>query len=335
MAMIGSARPAVAAAGKRAWRRQALIDVAVWGGAVLVFFIAPKFLSLAATVVTMAIFALSLHLALGEGGIDSLGHAAFFGTGAYAAGLYALHVSPEPLSGLLVAAAAAAAVGLVSGAVILRTRGLTLLMMTLAIASMLHELAGTARSVTGGDDGLTGYRIQPLLGVFPFDMKGQTAYLYGLAVLFLVFLACRVVTASPFGLTIRGIRENPLRMRLLGVPVLRRLVAVYTLSAAVAGVAGGLSAQVTGLVGVDTLTFALSGNVLIMLVLGGARHPYGAILGAAVFVAFSDRAAAIDPVHWLFGLGALMILTVRFAPDGLVGVFERVSSRIGMRGRQP
>jgi branched-chain amino acid transport system permease protein len=307
-----------------------IVDWVIWGSALAVFFLFPTYLSLATNVLIMILFALALNLAVGYGGIDTLGHAAFFGTGAYAAALYALHGSPEPLSGLLVGGAVAGVLGVASGVLILRTRGLTLIMLTLAVASMVHELAITAKSVTGGDDGLGGYKNNPVLGLFPFDMFGQTAYLYCLAVLAVAFVICRIVANSPFGLTAHGIRENPLRMRLLGVPITRRLVGLYALSAALAGVAGALSAQVTRIVSVDSLGFVMSGNVLIMLVLGGVGRLYGAFLGAALYVVFSDRAAAIDPYNWLFAVGVLLILVVRYMPEGLIGFVE---ARIGgLRG---
>jgi branched-chain amino acid transport system permease protein len=305
-----------------------IVDWVIWGSALAVFFLFPTYLSLATNVLIMILFALALNMAVGYGGIDTLGHAAFFGTGSYAAALYALHVSPEPLSGLLAAGAVAGVVGIASGLLILRTRGLTLIMLTLAIASMMHELAITAKSVTGGDDGLGGYKNSPVLGLFPFDMFGQTAYLYCLAVLAVAFLLCRVVANSPFGMTANGIRENTLRMRLLGVPVTRRLVGLYALSAALAGVAGGLSAQVTRIVSVDSLGFIMSGNVLIMLVLGGVGRLYGAFLGATLYVVFSDRAAAIDPYNWLFAVGVLLILVVRYMPDGLIGFVESSLARL-------
>jgi branched-chain amino acid transport system permease protein len=299
-----------------------VVDWVIWGSALAVFFLFPTYLSLATNVLVMILFALALNLAVGYGGIDTLGHAAFFGAGSYAAALYALHISPEPLSGLLVAGVAAGLLGIVSGMLILRTRGLTLIMLTLAVASMINELATTAKSVTGGDDGLGGYKNSPVLGIFQFDMFGQTAYLYCLVVLAVAFVVCRIIVNSPFGLTALGIRENPMRMRLLGVPITRRLVALYSVSAALAGVAGALSAQVTRIVSVDSLSFIMSGNVLIMLVLGGVGRLYGAFLGAALYVVFADRAAAIDPYNWLFGVGVLLILVVRYLPDGLIGFVE-------------
>jgi branched-chain amino acid transport system permease protein len=206
-------------------------------------------------------------------------------------------------------------------------------MLTVAIASMIHELATTAKSITGGDDGLGGYRNSPVLGVFSFDLFGQTAYLYCLGVLAAAFVLCRIIANSPFGLTAHGIRENPVRMRLLGVPITRRLVTLYSISAALAGVAGGLSAQVTRIVSVDSLAFIMSGNVLIMLVLGGVGRLYGAFLGAALYVVFSDRAAAIDPYNWLFALGVLLILVVRYMPEGVMGFIENALAKLSRAPR--
>jgi branched-chain amino acid transport system permease protein len=268
----------------------------------------------------MIIFALSLDLVLGYGGIPTLGHAALFGAGAYAAGLLAKHVTGEPITGLLVAALAGGVTAVVTGPIVLRSHGIALVMLTLAVATMLMELANTWQSITGGADGLYGFQMAPLLGRFSFDLWGYTAYVYSATVMALVFLVCKVVVNSPFGLTIRGIRENPVRMRLVGVPVTRHLVLMYGISGLLAGAAGGLTAQVTQLVGLDAFSFVLSGNVLIMLILGGTGSLYGAILGATVFVVLADRAAAVSPFHWLFALGIVLILAVRYAPDGLVGL---------------
>jgi len=289
----------------------------------VLYFAANTYLPLGTQVMIMAIFALALDLALGYGGVATLGHAAFFGIGAYAAGLLALYVTSEPISGLLVAAAAAGAAGLICGALILRTRGLTLVMLTLAVATLLQQLANSLKSVTGGADGLFGFKIAPVLGLYPFDLTGRTAYWYGAAAMAVVYALSKAVVNSPFGLTIRGIRENPVRMRMLGVPVTRRLVALYAISGAFAGVAGGLSAQVTKLVGLDSLAFTLSGNVLVMLILGGTGSLYGAFVGAFVFVVLSDRAAAVSPFNWLFAIGIVLILAVRYAPNGLVGLMRR------------
>jgi branched-chain amino acid transport system permease protein len=306
--------------------RYGWVDLILALAAVATFFFADLYLALATTVVIMIVFALSLDLAQGYGGIETLGHAAFFGSGAYAAGLYATHVSTEPLSGLAVGMAAAAVVGVLSGIAVLRTRGLTQIMLTLVCATLLLQLANVGKAVTMGDDGLTGYSIAPVLGLFSFDIEGRTAYVYALAVLALVYAFCKYLVNSPLGLSAQGMRENATRMSLLGVPVRRRLLTLYAISAALAGAAGALSAQVNNIVGMDSLSFTVSANVLVMLALGGTGRLYGAFFGAIVFVLLSDRAAALDPTNWLAALGVLLIVVVRFAPDGLAGFLDRWTS---------
>jgi branched-chain amino acid transport system permease protein len=310
------------------------LDLLPFAVAVAVYFAAEGYLPLGTQVMIQIAFAMSLDLALGYGGIDSLGHVAFFGTGAYVAGLFAMHVNEDPILGLAVAAIAGAFIGLVTGPLVLRTRGLTLVMLTLAVATMLQELANAnaMHPITGGADGLFGFQVGPVFGLFPFDIAGKTGYWYALGVVALVFLVSKLVVNSPFGLAIRGIRDNPVRMRMLGVSVTRRLVTLYCISGALAAIAGGLSAQVTTLVGLDSLAFLLSGNALVMLVLGGTGSLYGAIIGATIFVVLSDRAAAIDPFNWLFAIGALLILAVRFAPQGVVGLIaDRAQRRAARR----
>lgn len=324
MATITNARPVPTSIRNAfAAHRINLLDIGIWVVAIGAYFVVPTYLSLGTTVLIMILFTLSLDLAVGYGGIDTLGQGAFYGVGGYAAAFWALNVTGEPISGLFVGGGVAGLLGLITGPIILRTRGLTLIMITLAITSMLGEFAVTAKSITGGDDGLTGYHIEPIFGLFHFDIYYRTAYFYALAVLAVAFIVARIVVNSPFGLTVRGIRENPVRMRLLGVRIRNRLIGLFTLSGAMAGVAGALTAQVTGLIGVDTLAFLVSGNALISLILGGFGRLYGAFLGAALFYIFSDRAAAINPFHWLLALGILLILAVRFMPNGLMGLADQ------------
>jgi branched-chain amino acid transport system permease protein len=312
------------------------IDALPFLFAAAVYFVASRYLPLGTQVMIQVAFALSLDLALGYGGIDSLGHVAFFGMGAYAAGLFAMYVSSDPLLGLVCAALVGALTGLLTGPLVLRARGVTLVMLTLAVATMIEQLANASamKPITGGADGLFGFRIAPLLGLFSFDLAGRTAYWYALGVVAVVFFVCKVVVNSPFGLVVRGIRDNPVRMRMLGVRVTSRLVVLYCISGALAAMAGGLSAQVTKLVGLDSLAFLLSGNALVMLILGGAGRLYGAMIGATLFVVLSDRAAAIDPFNWLFAIGFLLILAVRFAPQGVVGLLMEWTQRLEARRRK-
>jgi len=291
-----------------------------WLAALAVYFAAGGYLSLGTQVLIMILFALSLDLALGHAGIVTLGHAAFFGFGAYAAGNFAIHVHGDPLAGLAFATVLTGLFGLATGALILHTRGVTLMMLTLAIASLLAEFANQAHWLTGGDDGLQGIRMAPLLGAFRFDLWGHTAYLYSLTVLAAWFAVTWRVLRSPFGRSLDGIRQSPARMHAIGTPVWRRLVAAYGLSAAMAGSAGALSAQTTRFVGLSTLGVLLSGTVLVALILGGTRRLYGAFLGATVYVVVQNVAAELDPFRWMLVLGALLMAIVLFLEGGLASL---------------
>ncbi len=294
-----------------------------WLIAVAAFFVFPDYMALGTQVLIAMIFALSLDLILGYAGIVTLGHAAFFGTGAYAAGmLSALLGWGEPITGLLFAAVAAAAVGLVSGWILLRYHGLTLLMLTLATAIMMQEWANAQEAVTGGFDGLQGIVIDPIFGVFDNDLWSHNYYFYALAVLILMWWIARRIVHSPFGHALVGIRENVRRMHAIGSPVHRRLVTIYTISAAMAGVAGGLFAQSNAYVTLDVLSFDRSGTVLIMLILGGTGRLYGALIGAAVYMILEDQLAKLSPEFWEFGIGLVLVLTVLFARRGLLGLVE-------------
>ena len=292
--------------------------------AMFAYFGFSNYLALGSQILIMILFALSLDLVLGYAGIVTLGHAAFFGAGAYAAGIYAVHISHEPLSGLLAGAVVAGTIGFLSGLVILRTTGLTLLMLTLAIGSLLAEAANKATWLTGGNDGLQGIEIDPILGLFRFDLVGRTAYLYCLIVLFLGWAFVRWLVFSPFGRSLTGIRENSARMHAIGAPVRQRQVIAYTISAALAGIAGGLLAQTTQFVGLTTLGFERSGAIVIMLVLGGAGRLYGAFIGAAVYMIAQDRLAEAAPEFWNFWIGLLLVLIAMFARGGLLGLLDRL-----------
>ena len=284
------------------------------------FFAFPYDLGFLTRILIMIVFVLSLDLVLGYAGIATLGQAALYGSGAYAAGLFAVHVSGAPLPGLVVGAAAGAAVALVSGLILMRAHGLTLIMLSIAVAEVLQEIANKARDLTGGADGLRGIRMEPLFGAFEFDFIGRTGYWYALAVLIAVLAFLRVVVRSPFGLAARGIHESPARMRAIGVSVHGRLVAIYTLAGAIAGIAGALAAQVTQLVSLEVYAFEHSAEAVIMLVLGGAGRLWGAVIGVALFMTVEHLAAAVDPFNWLFLIGALVLAVVFFVPSGLLAL---------------
>jgi branched-chain amino acid transport system permease protein len=288
------------------------------------FFLLPEYLALGARILIFILFALSLDLILGYGGIITLGHSAFFGLGAYTAGILSAKLGVnDNFAQLAAAAAASAALGAATGAVILRTKALTLLMLTLAITAILLEVANKMTSLTGGADGLSGVVVDPILGLFRFDIFGRTAFLYCLAVLALGWFIVRRIVYSPYGAMLTGIRENTARMHAIGAPVYRRLILIYTLSATMAGVAGALLTQVNQFVGLNVLGFEISGELLVMLILGGVGRIYGAFIGPAIYLAAQDYLARQFPEYWYFGIGALLIVVVLFAPGGILGLIDK------------
>ena len=294
-------------------------EYAFWLLPAAAYFVFPDNLALLAQIAIAALFAISLDLILGYAGIVSLGHAAFFGIGAYAAGLLAQAGWGDPLLGLICATVAAAAVGFVTSFLVLRGADLTRLMVTLGVASILYVAANKLTDITGGLDGLQGVEIKPLFGQFAFDLYGKTAYVYCVVVLFVLFWIARRIVDSPFGLSLQGIRQNAVRMPALGTPVNARLIAVYTLSAAYAGVAGALLTQTTQFVSIDVFSFSRSAELLLILVLGGTGSLYGGILGAVVFMTVHEYLSGIDPLYWQFWLGMLLIFVVLFARGGIMG----------------
>ena len=294
------------------------LEIMFWLCTLLPFVVTPNYLSLASQIAITALFALSLDLILGYAGIVSLGHAAFFGVGAYSAGLLAKHYFAEPLTGLVLAALAAGLVGYAMSHIVVRFRHLALIMLTLGLGLLLHEAANSASPVTGGADGLQGIHVGTLFG-FRFDMFGRTAYAYSLAVLFLCFLAARRIIHSPFGLALRGIRENATRMPAIGAPSRAHLRKAYTMAAAIAGMACALLTHTTSTVSLEVLSFGRSADVLVILILGGAGRLYGGIIGAIIYMVARDQFSGINPQYWYFWIGLLLVLVVMFLPNGILG----------------
>lgn len=286
--------------------------------AVAFFVLFPFNLAFLTRILIMIVLVLSVDLVLGYAGIPTLGQAAMYGAGAYAAGLFAIHVWADPLAGLLVGALAGGVLALISGLVLMRTQGLSVIMLTIAVAQICFEIANRARDVTGGADGLRGIRMEPVLGLFEFDFIGKTGYWYALAVAAVVFALLSMLVRSPFGLSLRGVHESPARMAAIGVSVYWRRVTAYAIGGAIAGVAGAMTAQISQLVSLETFSFALSAEALIMLILGGTGRLYGAVIGTLIFMWVHHTAAANDPFNWLFVIGALVLGVVFFLPTGLI-----------------
>ncbi len=276
----------------------------------LIYFVWPEQLSLAARIATMAIFVMSLDLVVGYGGLATLGHSAMFGIGAYASGLLAMHLTGNPLFGLVAGAVAGALLAALSGLFLLRYEGLTFLMLTVAVGQIAQNAASKLREWTGGEDGLTGFTVDKLFGLWGFDLYGRVAFIYCVVVMLLCLWAMRRLMGSPFGLSVLGIHQNRVRAGAIGGSVRGQLLKLYTLAGAFAGIAGALNAQVNQIVGLDTLGFEMSAEALVMLVLGGAGSLFGAIAGTAVFMTIHHWAASINPYHWLFIIGGMLVVVV-------------------------
>ena len=293
-------------------------EFAVWAAAFVLPGVMPSHALMINEIAIVALFAMSLDLILGYAGIVSLGHAAFFGFGAYTAALFAKLVMPDPTVGLLVAIVLSGALGAVASITILRGSDLTRLMVTLGTALLLLELANKLDWLTGGADGLQGVVMGPVLGFFEFDLYGRTAAWYSLGVMLVLFLLMRRMVHSPFGATLKAVRDNRLRAMAIGIPVVSRLAVIYTAAAAVAGAAGALLAQTTGFASLDVLAFDRSADVLLMLVIGGVGWLYGGIAGAIVFKLLQDTLSTVTPQYWMFWIGLILVLLVLVGRDRLL-----------------
>lgn len=309
-------------------------ETVIWVVAALALLVFPQHAALWNEIAILALFAISLDLVLGYAGILTLGHAAFFGTGCYAAALFAKYALHDPLAGLAVGMLAAAVLGFVTSFMVLRGSELTRLMVTLGVASILYELANRFEKITGGADGLQGVVMGPVLGHFAFGLDAKVAYLYSLAVLFLLFLVARRVAHSPFGYSLKAIRDNRTRASAIGIDVNRRLVAVYTLGAALAGAAGALLAQTTAFASLDVLDFNRSADVLLVLVLGGTGYLYGGVLGAVLFRVLQNALSAWTPQYWQFWLGLILVVIVLIGHERIVRRWHALCGRFS-RDRAP
>jgi branched-chain amino acid transport system permease protein len=313
---------------QRAIIRDAAGVAAILALAVIGYLLFPDNLALLTRVIAVSLLVLSLDLVTGYCGVATLGHAALFGSGAYAAGILSAHFAiNDPLLMTLAGVAGGAISGLICGAIILRGHGLPQLVLSIALINLFHEFANKASGWTGGSDGLSGIAPDPILGTFEFDLYGHTAYVFGTVLLVFIFVLLRILVRSPFGMLCRGIKEDPVRIRAIGASPKAALVRMYVISGAVAGVGGALNAISTQVVGLDSLSFTLSAEALVMLVLGGTGSLFGALAGTVAFMLFEDYVSAANPFHWLTMVGALLIAVVLFAPKGLYGTAADLLNR--------
>src|SRR5215471_114896 len=258
------------------------LEYAFWLAALASVFLLPGRHLILTEIAWLALFALSLDLILGYAGIISLGHAAFFGLGSYVAALLAKHgIINEPVLAIVVSGLCSAVLGF-----------------------------ATSFLVLGGSDGLQGVIVAPILGMFQFDIFGHVSYAYCLIVLFVLFLLARRVVYSPFGLSLRAVKGNPLRASSIGISINARLVAIYTFAAFYAGIAGALLAQTTAFASLDVFSFERSADLLLVLIIGGTGYLYGGLIGAVIFKLMQDWIANLTPQYWQFWIGLVLVLIV-------------------------
>ncbi|UXM95490.1 branched-chain amino acid ABC transporter permease [Bartonella sp. HY329] len=296
------------------------------------FYVFPDNLALLTRIISIALLVLSLDLITGYCGIATLGQAALFGTGAYAAGIASAHFGiHDPILMTLIGLIAGACAGLISGAIILRAHGLAQLVLSIAVVQLFHEIANKASQCTGGSDGLGGISVDALLGIFEFDLWGQTAYLYGLFLLVLVVFILIFIVRSPFGLLCQAIKQDPVRVEAMGASIRSNQLRMYIIAGSVAGIGGALNAISTQVVGLDSLSFTLSAESLVMLVVGGTGSLYGALIGAVTFLWFEHIVSAANPFYWLTIIGAVLIAVVLFAPQGLYGSLQKLLKLVRLK----
>lgn len=309
----------------------AVVIIAIFTAAVYFFF--PDNLALFTRIISIALLVLSLDLVTGYCGIATLGHAALFGAGAYAAGIASVRFSiTDPILMTIVGLFAGAIAGFFSALIILQAKGLAQLVLSIAVVHLFHEFANKASSWTGGSDGLSGITVSPLFGMFEFDLWGVTAFFYSATLLVVVLVLLSLIVRSPFGMLCRGIKEDPVRIEAMGASVRSNEMVMFIISGAVAGIGGALNAISTEVVGLDSLSFTMSAEALVMLVIGGTGTLYGSLIGSAVYLWFENIISAINPFYWMSIVGILLIVAVLFAPKGLFGLFTLWLNR--MRGRE-
>lgn len=309
---------------KRAWH---WLEYIFWVAAAASVFLLPSQHALLTQIAIWSLFAISLDLLLGYAGIVSLGHAAYFGFGAYVAALFAINFTGEPVTGLLVAGVAAGLLGLITSLLVLRGTDLTRIMVTIGIALVMYEIANQMSWLTGGADGLTGMPVDAVLGIFPIYFIQKNSYTYVLVVLFVLFFVAKRIVHSPFGYSLRAIKGNPLRASSIGIPNNLRLIAVYTIAAAYAGIAGALLAQTTPVVSLTYIDFQRSADVLLMLIIGGTGYLYGGIVGSALFLIAQKFIGNVTPQYWEFWIGFALVIIALFARDrGVFSIIERIAN---------
>ena len=281
--------------------------------------------SLGTRVVVLALAAMSLNFLLGFTGVLSFGHAAYFGVGVYGVGMTIKYLIPSTLAGMAVGVIAGALAAMLLGALIVRLRGIYFAMVTIAFGQVFYFIAYRWNAVTGGDDGLSGWRRLPVdLGFARIDILGSDHALYYWC-LFWFAVAVAIMAAllrSPFGRTLLAIRENERRARFLGIPVDRHIWISWTISCVFVSLAGTLYALLNNFADPHDLRWDQSGDFVIMAVLGGMRSFWGPLIGAAIYVVLQDYISS-QTENWMSFIGLFFVLVVLFFPRGVLGVLRR------------
>ncbi|MDD5249220.1 MAG: branched-chain amino acid ABC transporter permease [Rhodocyclaceae bacterium] len=304
------------------------VDLAIWLGlATLPYWIgaAGGYTSLGTRVVVMALAATALNFLLGFTGVLSFGHAAYFGLGAYGAGMTIKYLVPSTGLGILVGVAAGTAAAAIVGALIARLRGVYFAMVTIAFGQVFYFIAFRWNAVTGGDDGLSGWRRLPIdLGFGSIDILGndQAFYYLTLAGFAVAVAVMAALLRSPFGRSLLAIRENERRARFLGIPVEQHIWLSFVVSCFFVSLAGALYALLNNFADPHDLRWDQSGDFVIMAVLGGMRTFWGPLVGAAIFVVLQDYLSTLTD-NWMSLIGVFFILVVMFFPRGVLGMLRR------------
>ena len=296
-----------------------LLTMPYWMGAI------GGYTELATRVIVLGLAAMALNFLLGFTGVLSFGHAAYFGLGAYGTAMTIKYLMPSTPAGILVGVLVGTVGGAIIGALIVKLRGVYFAMVTIAFAQVFYFITFRWNSVTGGDDGLTGWTRHALnLGVARLDILGndKAFYYFVLAVFAVAVGIMALLLRSPFGRTLIAIRENERRARFLGIPVEQHVWLSFVISCAFASLAGSLYALLNNFIDPRALYWTQSGNFVIMAVLGGMRSFWGPLIGAAIFVVLQDYVSS-HTENWMSFIGLFFVLIVLFFPRGILGMLRR------------
>jgi branched-chain amino acid transport system permease protein len=292
-----------------------LLTVPLWVGAV------GGYTALASRVLIFGLAAMGLNFLLGFTGVMSFGHAAYFGLGCYGAGLTLRYLANSTPLAVLIGILTGTIGGALFGALIVRRRGVYFAMLTIAFGQICYYIAYSWNDFTGGYDGLRGFQRQPI-GPFDIQNNGTTFYYFVLVVFAVAVGLMALLLRSPFGRTLIAVRENQRRALFLGIPVERHIWLSFTVSCFFTAIAGALYALLNNFSDPSALNYVMSGDIVIMAVMGGMRSFWGPLIGAAMFVVLQDTISSMT-VNWMSCIGLIFVVVVLFFPRGILGFIRR------------